>query len=144
VSFFLFSLVVFSGGVPMVCPWPFMASLDDSAQKPSDSGRSFAQMLSDPGDSQLQQLPPRVVMGDTVRVKITQKDYESGISDCRLNLHGRITFGKGNGFFEFKFGSIEDMRKIWALGVVDLRPGILRFFSWTKSFKPNNHVQTLA
>jgi hypothetical protein len=138
----------------MVCPWPFVASLDDSVPKPSDSGCSFAQVLSNQGDSQLQQLPPKVVMGDTVRVKITQKDYESGIEDSRLNVHGRITLGKGDvpfptqalrnklcclwpnlkewsvtplgkGFFEFKFGSIEDMRKIWALVVVDLKPGIL-------------------
>jgi len=135
--------------------------------------KSFAQALSDSGDIPLTQLPPKVVMGDTVRVKITQDELESGISDCRMNLHGRITLATGDtplitqalknklcslwptlkewnvlplgrGFFEFHFGSVEDMRKIWALGVVNLKPGILRFSCWTKAFKPHNQAQTHA
>jgi len=157
----------------MVCPWPFMAALEDYTPKPPENGKSFAQSLSGSCDIHLTQLPPKVIMGDTVRIKITQKEYEYGIADCRTNLHGRVTLNKGDtplttqalklilssfwpnllnwtviplgkGFFEFKFGSIEDMRKIWALGVVNLKPGILRFYCWSRDFKPHNQAQTHA
>jgi len=50
----------------------------------------------------------------------------------------------GRGFFDFKFGSVEDMRKVWAMRAVNLKPGILCFFSWTKAFKPRNQAQTHA
>ena len=99
-----------------------------------------------------------------MRIKITQEEYESGIADCRMNLHGRVTLNKNDpplttqafklklssfwpnllnwtiiplekGFFEFKFGSIEDMRKIWALGIVNLNYSILGFYCWTRDFK---------
>lgn len=97
-----FEPVLFSGFLPvvaaslMVCPWPFMASLDTSIPKPSAPRKSFAEVLSDTCDIQLTQLPPKVVMGDTVRIKITQEELDSGISDCRINLHGRITLAKGD------------------------------------------------
>lgn len=48
----------------------------------------------------------------------------------------------GKGFYEFQFNSIEDMRKIWALGVVNLNPGLLRFMKWTNDFNPMNQTQT--
>lgn len=48
----------------------------------------------------------------------------------------------GKGFFEFKFNYVEDMRRIWALGVMNLKPGILRFFCWIKDFTPQNQVQS--
>lgn len=44
----------------------------------------------------------------------------------------------GKGFNDFPFNSIEDMRKIWALGVVNLNPGLLRFMKWTNDFNPMN------
>lgn len=34
------------------------------------------------------------------------------------------------------------MRKIWALGVVNLNPGLLRFMKWTNDFNPMNQTQT--
>jgi len=67
----------------MVCPWPFMAALEDSTPKPPKNGKSFAQALSGSCDIHLTQLPPKVIMGDTVRIKVTQKEYEYGIADCR-------------------------------------------------------------
>jgi len=150
----------------MVCPWPFMAALDASMSKPSEPEKSFAQVLLDSCDIPLNQLPPKVIMRDTVRVKITQAELDSSISDCRMNLHGRITLAKGDplltslamknklcrlwptlkewsvlplgrGIFEFQLGSVEDMRKIWALGVVNLKPGILCFYCWSRAFKPH-------
>lgn len=35
-------------------------------------------------------------MGDTVRVKISQDEYEHGIEDCKRNLHVRLTLSKGD------------------------------------------------
>lgn len=100
-------------------------------------------------------------MGTSVRVRISQAEFENGIADCRFNLHGRITLNKGDtpytaqalklklnnlwpnlrswhliplgrGYYEFGFSSLEDMRRIWALGVVHIKPGFLRCFRWTK------------
>ncbi|AES91219.1 DUF4283 domain protein [Medicago truncatula] len=159
-----------------ICPWPCLASMDTTVAtvaKPHDSGKSFSQALSTSCDLHLNQLPPRVVMGNSVRVKISQAQYESGIVDCKRNLHGRITLHKGDkplttlalkqklsnlwpnlqnwnltplgkGFFEFNFSSIDDMRTIWALGVINLKPGFLRFYCWTRDFKPQALVQTHA
>lgn len=124
----------------MVCPWPFLASLDSGvvSAKPPESGKSFAQALSGPKDYKLTQLPPKVVMGKSVRVKITQSEYESGLIDCSSNIHGRLTLRRGDnplstmalklklsnlwpnihnwditplgkGFFELHFNSVEDM-----------------------------------
>jgi len=131
----------------MVCPWPFMANLDSTVNKlvdstvgPSVSRKSFAEALSgnDSGDT-FSPLPiSKIVMGNSVRVKISQAAYESGLASCRFNLHGRLSLHNGDsplttqapksklnilwprlnnwyliplgkGFFELKFSSIEDM-----------------------------------
>lgn len=109
-----------------------------------ESVKSFAQALSGAvsGESLLSQLPPKVVMGDSVHVKISQAAYESGLAACKCNLHGRLTLHKGDsplttqtlkaklnnlwpqlrnwnliplgkGFFEFNFSTIEDMSWIF-------------------------------
>jgi len=112
-------------------------------------------------------------MGNSVRVKISQAAYESGLAACRFNLYGRLTLHKGDtplttlalksklnnlwpqlqnwnliplgkGFFEFNFNSLDDMRKIWAIGVVNLKPGFIRFYCWTKDFTPKAQTQTHA
>lgn len=159
-----------------ICPWPCLASMDPTvtmAAKPPESGKSFVQALSTSCEIQLSQLHPKAVMGDSVRVKISQDEHESGIADCRCNLHGRLTLHKsdsplitqalkqklcnlwpnlcnwnltplGKGFCEFNFSSIEEMRMIWALGVVNLKLGFLRFYCWTRDFTPQAQVQTHA
>jgi len=60
------------------------------------------------------------------------------------NLQNWTVIPLGKGFFEFKFNYVEGMRRIWALGVMDLKPGILRFFCWTRDFTPQNQVQSHA
>jgi len=82
----------------MVCPWPFMASLDSgvASVKPSEPGKSFVQALSGPTVYQLTQLPPKFFMGKSVRVRITQDEYEAGIIDCCSNIHGHLTLHKGD------------------------------------------------
>jgi hypothetical protein len=137
----------------MACPWSFMAALDSTVDKqlhttvkPPESSKSFAQALSDAVSDEnfFVHLPPKVVMGDSVRVTISKAAYESRLAACRTHFHGRLTLHKGDspvttqalkeklnkqwpqlknwnliplgkGFFEFKFSSIEEMRRIWAL-----------------------------
>lgn len=69
-----------------------------AATNPTTSGKSFAQALSGAVscDSFLSKLPPKVIMGDSVRVKISQAVYESGLAACQCNLHGRLTLHKGD------------------------------------------------
>lgn len=50
----------------------------------------------------------------------------------------------GRGFFEFSFSSIEDLRRVLAVGSWTLSPGILTLFSWTPDFRPNLVKQTNA
>lgn len=118
------------------------------------------------GETVLVTLPPRVVMGKSVHVRISRAAYEAGLASCQTHLHGRLTLQKGDtpvttqamklklsklwphlqnwsltplgkGFFEFNFNSIDDMKRIWALGnvtsnlvywgfIVDLRTLLLK------------------
>jgi len=160
----------------MVCPWPFLAKMDaklDAAAQAPDAGKSFARALSNSSEIHLSQLPPKVVMGNSVIVKISQEELENSIADCSCSLHGRLIMNKGDsplptqalklklnqlwsglrnweltplgkGFFELRFGSIDEMRKVWALGVVNLKPGLLRFYCWSRAFTPQSQVQTHA
>lgn len=48
----------------------------------------------------------------------------------------------GRRFFEFKFQSMEDMKKVWAMNSVNLKSGILKIFCWSKDFDPL--TQTLS
>lgn len=149
--------------------------LGNKTVTPPVSGKTFAQILSGElsGDAFLAQLPPKVIMGRTVRVKISKAAYESGLAACQTHLHGRLILHKGDapittqalkaklnvqwpqllnwnliplgkGFFEFRFNSVEDMRRIWALGTVNLKPGLLRFYCWSKDFAPQAQSQTHA
>jgi len=156
--------------------------MDSTVEKPGNppvklpaTGKSFAQILSGEGfgDTPIAQPPPKVIMGSTVRVKISRAGYESGLAACRTHLHGRLTLHKGDapltsqalkaklsnqwpqlqnwtliplgkGYFELNFNSVEDMRRIWALGTVNLKPGLMRFYRWTKDFAPQAQSQTHA
>jgi len=50
----------------------------------------------------------------------------------------------GRGFFEFHFNTVEDMRRVWAIGVVNLKPGLMRFYCWTNEFNTQAQTQTHA
>jgi len=51
----------------------------------------------------------------------------------------------GRGYYEFFFSSEEDMRMTWAMGTINLKPGVLRLFEWQKDFnlhkQRNTHAQ---
>ncbi|AES65877.1 hypothetical protein MTR_2g054220 [Medicago truncatula] len=38
----------------------------------------------------------------------------------------------GRGYYEFSFASFEDLRSVWAMGTINLKPGILRLFEWIR------------
>jgi len=112
-------------------------------------------------------------MGKFVRVKINQAEYEAGLVDCCSNIHGRLTLRKGDsplttlalkmklsklwpnilnwdltplgkGFFEFHFNTVDDMRRVWAMGAVSLKLSLMRFFCWSCDFIPQAQAQTHA
>ncbi|AES62086.1 DUF4283 domain protein [Medicago truncatula] len=125
-----------------------------AATNPTTSGKSFAQALSGAVscDSFLSKLPPKVIMGDSVRVKISQAVYESGLAACQCNLHGRLTLHKGDSplttqALKVKLNNlctIEEMKQVWAIGVVNLKPGFMHFSCWTKDFISKAQAQTHA
>ena len=41
----------------------------------------------------------------------------------------------GKGFYDFHFESVDDLKQVWAAGIVNLKPGLLRFSQWTKDFR---------
>jgi len=75
-SIFLFEADLVLVGMSSICPWPCLAAMEPAA-KPSASGKSFAQVLSSSNEPQLIQLPPKIVTGTSVRVKVSQVEYES-------------------------------------------------------------------
>jgi len=101
---------------------------------------------------------------DALSIKICQDEYHKGVEDCRRVLRARLTLNKGDkpfsarelgskigkvwkttvgwkmvplgkGFYDFHFESVDDFKKVWAAGTVNLKPGLLRFSQWTKDFK---------
>ena len=75
-SIFLFEADLVLAGMSSICPWPCLVAMEPAA-KPSTSGKSFAQVLSSSSEPQLIQLPPKIVTGTSVRVKVSQVEYES-------------------------------------------------------------------
>lgn len=112
----------------------------DTMVNPPISNKSFAQALtggvSDTANGETFRLPPTMVMGSSVHVRISKAAYEFRLVACKTHLHGRLTLHKGDtpittqalkakltknwphfqnwnltplgkGFFEFNFNSIE-------------------------------------
>jgi len=80
----------------MVCLWPFVAPPEMVVAEKISIDKSFAQALLESCDIQLHELPPKVYIGDTISVKISQDEYESGVKVCWSNLHGRLTLREGD------------------------------------------------
>lgn len=43
----------------------------------------------------------------------------------------------GRGYYLLSFATYGDLREVWALGMVNLKPGVMRLFEWKKEF--NGH-----
>jgi hypothetical protein len=61
-----------------------------------------------------------------------------------ISIHNWDLTPLGRGFFEFHFNSVEDMRRVWAMGVMNLKPGLMRFYCWTCDFTPQAQAQSHA
>ena len=135
---------------------------------------SFAQALTtEPRTSSNDNLPKPLIRGEKVSITITQHIYEKGMEICKHNLRGRLVLNKGDkpyttkdihlklqkqwkttgewsivplgrGYFEFKFSTDKDLRMVWASGTVNLKPGVLRLFEWTKDFNMHRQKNTHA
>jgi hypothetical protein len=118
-------------------------------------------------------LPSPVIRGETLCIPISDETYAQGIEACKRNLRGRLILNKGDkpygsrevqtklhqiwknigpwkmtplgkGYFEFYFSSYDDMRSVWSKGTLNLKPGLLRLFEWTKDFSARTQRQTHA
>jgi len=118
-------------------------------------------------------LPTTVIRGETLCIPISDENYAQGIDACKRNLRGRLILSKGDkpygsrevqtklqqlwtnvgpwkmtplgkGYFEFYFSSYEDMRSVWSKGTLNLKPGLLRLFEWSKDFSARTQHQTHA
>lgn len=115
--------------------------------------------------------PSPCIKGDALSIKICQEEYRKGVEDCSKVLRARLILSKGDkplsarevrekvgqiwktraswkmvplgrGFYDFHFESVDDLKNIWAAGMVNLKPGLLRFSQWTKDFKLLAQKQT--
>lgn len=148
-----------------------LSSSSSPALAPAVQHRSFAQALKNSFDIPLSLLPRPCIVGDSISIKISEDEYRQGLESYKNNLHGRLLLSKGNvpikinelrenlmmlwqpigpwrmvplgrGFYEFSFSSPEDLRCVWAAGVWNLRPGLLRLFQWSQDFNPSQQKQT--
>lgn len=135
---------------------------------------SFAQAVSASTTiSTSDDLPTPLIRGESVSIQISEQVYDKGMSVCKRNLRGRLVLSKGDkpytakdiqlklqkqwktkgiwsmtplgrGYYEFFFSSEDDMRMVWAMGTVNLKPGVLRLFEWTKDFNMHKQRNTHA
>ena len=118
-------------------------------------------------------LPSPIIRGETLCIQISQEKYARGVEVCKRNLRGRLILSKGDkpygsrevltklqqhwtnirpwkmtplgeGYIEFAFASYEDLRSIWAKGTLNLKPGLLQLFEWSKDFSARTQRQTHA
>ncbi|XP_058746266.1 uncharacterized protein LOC131619153 [Vicia villosa] len=135
--------------------------------------RSFTQALKGVCDIPFSQFPPPVIKGDRPSITIPEDEYKAGLNDCKNNLHGRVLWPKGSspltvaairvklaslwsdvkhwgilslgkGFYELTFSCAEDMRRVRASGAINLNPGMLKLFAWSKDFNPSLQHNTAA
>lgn len=103
----------------------------------------------------LSQLLSTCYIGDTVFVSILEDEYLAGLEGCKTCLHGRLLLPKGSqplrypdlkakvtkildplkgwrlillgkGYLELSFTTMDDMRKVLAMGSWNLNPGTMR------------------
>lgn len=152
---------------------PAMVQAKEPLQSVSSAQKSSATALAGPSSFEDRPYPSPCIKGDALSIKICQEEYRKGIEDCKHALRARLTLLKGDkpysardlsikigklwkttagwkmvplgkGFYDFLFDSEADYRKIWALGTINLKPGLLRFSRWTTDFKFQTQKQTHA
>lgn len=121
----------------------------------------------------MSQLPQISVKGHHHAITIPGNEYELGMETCKFNLHARVIWPKGSsplttfalreklkaiwkyfgrwgisfigkGYYELCFSSIEDARRARSTGSLNLNPGLMKFFVWSKDFNPSTQVHSSA
>lgn len=154
-------------------PPPPLSSILDFGPRSWVQTKSFAQALNNSCAVPLSQLPKPCLKGYEISKRIPENEYLAGLAGCKTYLHGRLLLSKysaplktadlsskllvlwnklgpwhitssGKGFFEFSFSSLEDLRRVLAVGLWNLDSRSLRVFSWTKDFNPSSLKQSTA
>jgi len=115
--------------------------------------KSFATALAGATVTDDRPLPSPCIKGEALSIKICQEEYRKGVEDCKKALRARLTINKGEksysvrdlsnkigklskttvgwkmvplgkGYYDFHFDLADDLRKIWAVGTVNLKPGL--------------------
>jgi len=121
----------------------------------------------------MSQFPKTSLKGNNHAISIPEEEYELGIETCKHNLHAQIiwpkgatpltvfalrekltviwkSFGRwgissiGKGFYELCFSSIKDARTARSVCSMNLNPGLLKLFAWTKDFNPSTQKNSSA
>jgi len=132
-----------------------------SAMVQSAAPMSFVAALAGSQALEDRPYPSPCIKGDALSIKICQEEYRKRVEDCKNALRARLTLNKGDkpysardvrnkvgnlwktttgwkmvplgrGYYDFIFDSAEDFKKIWVVGTINLKPGLLRFSQWTK------------
>ncbi|MCI05414.1 pectin acetylesterase [Trifolium medium] len=161
----------------VIIPW---SCLQDHASKtpvvPTPSTvakKSFAEAVNNVCDIPASQFPLSVVKGDRIAISIPENEYQTGLTTCKHNLHGRVIWPKGTtplkvgdlkaklsplwkslgrwgitslgkGFYGFYFSSLKDVQSVRSVASWNLSPGILKLFSWSKDFNSTAQQHSTA
>ncbi|XP_061999165.1 uncharacterized protein LOC133716473 [Rosa rugosa] len=108
-----------------------------------------------------------------VSVQISEDSYLRGLGKCKTNLVGRLVLPPkasplkshelslqlrshwptlpnwtvsplGKGFFMLHFQSLDDMQKVWSLGIVRLNQGFLILIKWKPGFSPSSYKNSFS
>jgi len=126
-----------------------MVQSEAPVQIVSTAPKSFAAALAGATVIDDRPLPTPCIKGDALCIKICQDEYRKGVDDCKHASRARLTLNKGDkpysardlsnkigklwkttagwkmvplgkGYYDFHFDSADDLRKIWAVGTVNL------------------------
>jgi len=133
--------------------------------------KSFAAALAGQNLNDERLFPTSCIKGNTLSIRIGQDEYQRGVEECKNALRVRLTLNKGDnqysardlstklgniwktttswkmvslskGYYDFHFDLADDLRKIWAVGTINLKLGLLRLSQWTKDFNYLSQKQT--
>jgi len=142
---------------------PYITTMVQSAA-PVQPQKAFATALTGANVTDDRPFPSPCIKGDALSIKIGQEEYCKEVEDCKNALRARLTLNKGDkpysardlsnkidklwkttagwkmvplgkGYYDFYFDSANDLKKIWVVGTINLKPGLLRLSQWTKDFK---------
>jgi len=136
--------------------------------------KSFAATLGGKNSTtDIDPLPTPCIKGDALSIRIGHDEYKRRLAECKNALRATLPLTKGDkpyttrdlstklgkiwkttakwkmvplskGYYDFHFELVDDLRKIWAAGTINVKPGFLRLSKWTKDFNYYSQKQTHA